>query len=132
MTRKAYSPVKILHCERNTRENRFVLVVENRFCHTNLSSVRLEWKCGDCRGGCFLPPAGPAKAVKAVICPDNGRLAEDEPIWMAFLDADGIQVDERMLPAERQEGLLPDSAEEQEHRREPLSSFTEAIGKPWK
>lgn len=128
MTRKAYSPVKILHCERNTRENRFVLVVENRFCHTDLSSVRLEWKCGDCRGGCFLPPAGPAKAVKAVICPDNGRLAEDEPIWMAFLDADGIQVDERMLPAERQEGLLPDSAEEQEELySEPAAGRTNRV-----
>lgn len=102
--------------------------MENRFCHTNLSSVRLEWKCGNCRGGCFLPPAGPAKAVKAVICPDNGRLAEDEPIWMAFLDADGIQVDERMLPAERQEGLLPDSAEEQEELySEPAAGRTNRV-----
>lgn len=66
--------------------------------------------------------------MKAVICPDNGRLAEDEPIWMAFLDADGIQVDERMLPAERQERLLPDSAEEQEELfSEPAADRTNRV-----
>lgn len=125
MTRKAYSPLKVLHSQLLVREKKVVLVVENRFCHTDLSEVRMEWKWGELAGSGYLPAAVPGKTVKALICLDEsiqtqgavGTSGQDRtegdnrdslPVQIAFYDARGSRVDE-IVAADRdgcQESLL--------------------------
>lgn len=109
MTRKAYSPLKILHSELIMEEKKALLVVENRFCHTDLSEVCVEWKWGGESGRRYLPKAVPGKAVKAVFSLEGEktegnrpgeRTADREPeegLWLEFLDANGHKVDELLV-----------------------------------
>lgn len=43
MTRKAYSPIKVIHSEVKAQEKKVLLIIENRFCHTNLNEVKVKW-----------------------------------------------------------------------------------------
>lgn len=115
MTRKAYSPVRILHYQKDIPENRILLVAENRFCHTNFSEVKAVWKCGEYSGRVSLPAAWPGQAVKIIIRPENGRLSPEEDVAIAFLDACGRQVDEMMIAAQHR--LLPDLPERDEKEK---------------
>lgn len=122
MTRKAYSPIRILHSQFLPDEKKVLLVLENRFCHTDLAEVRVEWKCGGLAGTCCLPKAAPGKSIKAVICLEEETINLNEksggadygslPLQIAFYDANGERVDE--LVAENREsghgGLLRDMA----------------------
>lgn len=99
MTRKAYSPIRVIHYERLHGEDRVLLVIENRFNHTNLSEVRVDWKCGEKEGACRLPYAKPGMTVKAFIPLDG---AGKEPVCLSFMDAGGFRVDELVVCVENQ------------------------------
>lgn len=108
LTRKAYSPIRVIHYEKDVLRNRVLLIAENRFCHTDFSEVKAVWKCGDCGGTVSLPAAKPRQTVKVIIRPQKGRLSAGEDVELAFLDACGGQVDEMLIAEERK--LLPDTA----------------------
>ncbi len=110
MTRKAYSPLKILHSELIMEEKMALLVVENRFCHTNLREVCMSWKWGGRSGRMYLPEAVPGKAVKVLLSLESGKLEEgkleagkpedgkpEDGLWIEFLDANGWKVDELLV-----------------------------------
>lgn len=121
MVRKGYSPIKILHSELKAEEKKALLVLENRFCHTDLSQVEIRWKYGERRGSSYLPAAVPGKAIKVVIsleeavqeeAPAGKTDREDlfpeeaalgEALWLQFLDAVGNCVDETLV-TEREYG----------------------------
>lgn len=93
MTRKAYSPIKVLHSQLIAEEKKVILVLENRFCHTDLSEVEVRWRWGDGEGSCLLPKAVPGKSVKAVI-DLTGKADKDDVVEIAFYDANKSRVDE--------------------------------------
>ncbi len=113
MTRKAYSPIKVLHYQGNPEEDKLLLIVENRFSHTDLSEVQVAWKSGEHEGSCSLPAAGPGRTVKAVISLEPGILSEGRPVKLTFLDACKDSVDEIIVTeGNKEEKLL---VEEKEH-----------------
>ena len=92
MTRKAYSPIKVIHSEVKAQEKKVLLIIENRFCHTNLNEVKVQWKCGDENGIWKLPECVPGKVIKVLLSLEN---AEDQsPVTLEFLDRNNCQIDE--------------------------------------
>ncbi|MFR6582013.1 MAG: glycoside hydrolase family 2 protein [Ruminococcus sp.] len=92
MTRKAYSPIKVIHSEVKAQEKKVLLIIENRFCHTNLNEVKVKWKCGDESGIWKLPECAPGKVIKVLLSLEN---AEDQsPVTLKFLDGNDCQIDE--------------------------------------
>lgn len=92
MTRKAYSPIKVIHSEVKAQEKKVLLIIENRFCHTNLNEVKVKWKCGDENGIWKLPKCAPGKVIKVLLSLKN---AEDQsPVTLEFLDGNDCQIDE--------------------------------------
>lgn len=92
MTRKAYSPIKVIHSEVKAQEKKVLLIIENRFCHTNLNEVKVQWKCGDENGIWKLPECAPGKVIKVLLSLEN---AEDQsPVTLEFLDGNDCQIDE--------------------------------------
>lgn len=92
MTRKAYSPIRVLHLQQ-TEKGMFV-IVENRFCHTNLSQVKVQWSSKSGCGEMMLPCCEPARTVKALIPMDAQVLKGAGDIYLSFLDSNGMQVEE--------------------------------------
>lgn len=80
MVRKGYSPIKILHSELKAEEKKALLVLENRFCHTDLSQVEMRWKYGECSGSLYLPAAVPGKAIKVVLPLEQAALPLKEAL----------------------------------------------------
>lgn len=69
-----------------------MLIIENRFCHTNLNEVKVKWKCGDENGIWKLPKCAPGKVIKVLLSLEN---AEDQsPVTLEFLDGNDCQIDE--------------------------------------
>lgn len=92
MTRKAYSPIRVIHSQLLLQERKALLVLENRFCHTSLSEVCVQWEYGTQQGCMYLPEAEPGMTAKVFIA-----LPEVEPgeeIKLLFLDAGRSCVDE--------------------------------------
>lgn len=84
MTRKAYSPIKIIHSEVKAQEKKVLLIIENRFCHTDLNEVKVRWKCGNENGIWQLPKCIPGKVIKILLPLKN---ADDQsPVTLEFLD----------------------------------------------
>lgn len=106
MVRKGYSPVKILHSELKAEEKKVLLVLENRFCHTDFSQVRMDWRHGESRGSCYLPAAVPGKAIRMILPLEE--VTPGEGVWMQFTDAVGNCVDE-LLVTERKSGQAEDA-----------------------
>lgn len=94
MTRKAYSPIKLLHSEIRTFRKEVLLILENRFCHTDFSEVKIYWKSGGKHGIWTLPSAAPGRTVK-VILPFAEKA--DGPVEITFLDSAGDAVDEFLI-----------------------------------
>lgn len=68
------------------------MIIENRFCHTNLNEVKVKWKCGDESGIWKLPECAPGKVIKVLLSLEN---AEDQsPVTLKFLDGNDCQIDE--------------------------------------
>lgn len=113
MTRKAYSPVKILHGEWR-EDGQILLVVQNRFCHTDLSEVSMQWKMGNKQGMSVLPKAKPGMTVRTMI--DIGEIVpEDGYVHISFMDANGFCVDElRLFEQKNEKKLFTDLWQENE------------------
>lgn len=99
MTRKAYSPIKVLHYQLEQATGKVVLVLENRFCHTDFKEVRLDWRCGDASGELCLPRTTPFHTTKVVF--GVGEAAKGgAPVAIGFYDANGVRVDEMVVAEE--------------------------------
>ncbi len=107
MTRKAYSPIRLFHGEL-LPGGQLLLVLQNRFSHTDLGEVTLRWRtdeaCG-MQGEDRLPAAKPGMTVRAVI--ETGLNPEEASfLQLQFADGCGFCVDEIRLPGKRQEERL--------------------------
>ncbi len=91
----------------------FTLQIENRFCHTNLSEVRLTWECDTMSGTLSGPDLKPFETrewnitltkeqahhlQRTAIMERNGSESNGRTMKLKFVDARGIQVDEYELP----------------------------------
>lgn len=109
MTRKAYTPVLIREKTFKWANGCALIQAENRFCHTDLSEVRIEWIVPGNTGSIPGPQAAPGETVVISIPAQNvGSGAEDasapRELELKIFDAFGNQVDEYCLrPEERQE-----------------------------
>ncbi len=107
MTRKAYSPIHLFHGEL-LPGGQLLLVLQNRFSHTDLGEVTLRWQtdeAGGRKGEDRLPAARPGMTVRAVI--ETGLDPEDISfLQLQFADGCGFCVDEIRLPGKRQEEKL--------------------------
>jgi hypothetical protein len=95
MTRKAYSPVKVIHSEVKVQEKKILLILENRFCHTNLNEGKIQWECNGETGFWELPDCIPGK-VKKVFLPFEAA-SQQHPVKLTFYDAEGNSVDEMLV-----------------------------------
>lgn len=120
MTRKAYTPIKVLHtqvesCAGAGENGRVILILENRFFHTDFKEVVCEWNGAGITGSCRLPEAPPRMTVKAqVMIPFSAwrKLREEAgracrfaqggeekrgKLELVFRDASGAVVEELLL-----------------------------------
>lgn len=119
VTRKAYSPIKVISARADI-SGRVSLVIENRFCHTDLSEVTINWRMGSRIGTAKLPEAKPGMTIIADIFPDSADLTDErskdtdkssyfadnecDELELTFIDAWGSSVEEilvnRVLPVQ--------------------------------
>lgn len=92
MTRKAYSPIKVIHSEVKVQEKKVLLIIENRFCHTDFNEVKVRWRCENKNGIWKLPECIPGKVMKVLLPLENAE--EQFPVTLEFLDGNDCQVDE--------------------------------------
>ncbi|MDD4849301.1 MAG: glycoside hydrolase family 2 TIM barrel-domain containing protein [Gemmiger sp.] len=126
-TRKAYTPVKIQAKTYTIGADCVAIPLENRFCHTNLCEVRVEWQYpGVGQGSAFgpdIPPAG--TGVLELPLPVGGP---GQPLLLQFYGPDGNMVDEYRLAAPAT-GPAPTQPGEQAGRRwKPLAVAKNAAG----
>lgn len=94
LLRKAYSPVRIARRDYDLPApgEDLVLEVENRFCHTELSELTVQWK-SPAGSGTLQGPAAAPRHTGQLRIPAQG-LQKGDTLELAFLDPGGLQVDE--------------------------------------
>lgn len=91
--RKGYSYVKVLH-ETFTCYGQPRLEVENRFNHTNMKEVTIQWKAAGKQGSFMGPDAKPHEKCTLTF---PVELRPGEALEVAFIDSQGYQVNEARL-----------------------------------
>ncbi|HHX59792.1 MAG TPA: hypothetical protein GX707_03490 [Epulopiscium sp.] len=99
MTRKAYSPIVLPKGEVVLgKDHTASLEIENRFCHTNLSEVMIEWKYGELSGSFYGGQIKPReKGIIYFSLPIDASVKGCK-IELTFMDAFRNKVDEYLLP----------------------------------
>lgn len=96
LLRKAYSPIRIEdEYLRLTDRSDASFRVQNRFCHTNLSEIQLQWKIGNNRGTIMCPNIVPSQYGVITLPLENAK--QGDTVELAFVRKDGFQVDEYAL-----------------------------------
>ncbi len=111
LLRKAFSPFVI---EKRIYDNPgkgkpLAIEVENRFCHTNLSEVTIEWKVGEVKGKVKGPDTDPFGKGTFEIPYKN--FCDGDVLELAIKRADGFQVDEYRLDINPEPFRLPELSE---------------------
>lgn len=107
MTRKAYTPFLIRGKTFCCEDGCAMIEVENRFCHTDLSEVKICWKASaedgkEWEGALFGPKACPRERTVLKIALDTERMGHcPDKLELSIFDADGFQVDEYCLKSEK-------------------------------
>ena len=107
LMRKAYSPfvIKRRIYDNPGTGNPLMIEVENRFCHTNLSEITIEWKVGETTGSVKGPAAAPRQTGSFSIPYKNFK--DGDIVELAIKRADGYQVDEYKLEVAPEPFKLP-------------------------
>lgn len=106
LLRKAYSPVSIDEASLTlSGQNDLSFNVQNRFCHTNLNEVKLEWKLGDHSGSVICPSIAPAQYGEITL--PLPEVNSGDEIEMAFIRQDGFQVDEYIFTVDPEPYVMP-------------------------
>ena len=97
LMRKAYSPfvVKQRSYDTPAAGQPLSVEVENRFSHTNLDEVTIDWKVGQAKGSIKGPKAAPREKATFVI--PYRKFKDGDVVELAVKRADGYQVDEYRL-----------------------------------
>jgi hypothetical protein len=80
--------------------------IHNRFCHTNLSEIKLLWKIGSSSGSIMCPSIRPAE--NGIITFPVQDVKRGDIVEMAFQHEDGFQVDEYSIPVGPEQFVLPE------------------------
>lgn len=125
LTRKAYSPIVIKNEEFLCSDNRITVEMENRFCHTNLKEVGMEWKYGEVTGTLMGPDVLPGERGRIEINLSAGTVSAPsgtgdfcsgaklpDLIALNFADAFENRVDEYLLPVIKEGTGLGKASEE--------------------
>lgn len=111
MTRKAYTPVPVREAHFALREGMAAVTVENRFCHTNLAELLVNWQYGTAGGTVRGPEVSPYAGCGTLLVPVGARQG-DEALTLQIFDPNGLQVDEYRLTPQTTEPLaLPRQAD---------------------
>lgn len=106
LIRKAYSPVSVDEASLTlSGTGNLSFKVQNRFCHTNLNEIKLQWKMGDRTGFIMCPSLAPTEYGEITL-PLTEVSSEDE-IEMAFIRKDGFQVDEHLFTIDPKPYVMP-------------------------
>lgn len=97
--RKAYSPI-VVEMEPRACKAGICLTVLNRFNHTNLSEVKVNWQSGTQEGWLYGPDVLPGKEGSLII---PAVFYPGEMLNLTFMDSFGFQVEEKswMLGGEK-------------------------------
>ncbi len=96
LLRKAYSPVRIEDEYLGlTDDGNLVFKVQNRFCHTNLNEIQLQWKMDNNSGSMICPAIAPAQYGVITLPVKNAK--QGERVELAFVGKNGFQFDEYAL-----------------------------------
>ena len=108
MVKKAYSPVRIEKEEyENPGKDVLRVEVENRFNHTNLKEIRIEWRVGEKEGvieGFDLEPR-----CKGIFEIPVSEWKEGDIVNLKFIDGTGMPVDEYNLEVGGKARSLPEA-----------------------
>ena len=110
-TKKAYSPVRVLKTVYESFQPGQALEVPvyNRFDHTDLNELRIEWSYKGVRST-LAPPDVPPHTKGSLHIP-MGAWDADEPVLIDFFDSRGLLVDSEALRREQgHEGPAAESA----------------------
>lgn len=102
-TRKGFSPIRLLD-QPQAQGDVIVLSIHNRFNHTNLSEIRVDWKLADATGECQGPNV-PPRGKGVLVIPAHYRSGEQ--ISLTFTDPFGFQVEEALYTLDERKSLLP-------------------------
>ncbi|HHV12446.1 MAG TPA: hypothetical protein GXX75_19410 [Clostridiales bacterium] len=104
MTRKAYSPI-VIPGEGAVYQDGFLFVgIENRFCHTSLSEVQVEWEYADTGGIAMGPQAEPRETGVLRLAIGQCVTSPASKLALTFYDAFHNKVDEFLLPVNELSG----------------------------
>lgn len=101
--RKGYSPI-VLPKEPQKTERGIAVEVYNRFNHTNLKEVTVEWSVGEQSGTMKGPDAVPGTTGTFVV---PAAYCDDDVLQLTFTDPFGFCVEERALPLSQKKARLP-------------------------
>lgn len=105
--RKACSPVSISRraYDNPGAGNALAVEIENRFNHTDLSELTVNWKVGEVSGTMKGPKAAP-KGTGTLLVPYK-NFKDGDVLELSFIHPDGRQVDEYRLDVAPEPFLLP-------------------------
>ncbi len=101
--RKAYSPIRLTG-EPYAQGGYTAIAIRNRFNHTRLSEIRVDWKLGEA-SGTFYGPDLPPRASGELVIP--AAFAPGAVLELAFTDAFGHQVEEGRYTLDEARPQLP-------------------------
>ena len=106
LLRKAYSPIRVDEESLTLSEkDELSFEVQNRFCHTDLNEIKLEWTIGDRTGFMMCPSIAPAQYGEITLPLTN--VSRGDEIEMAFIRGDGFQVDEFLFSIDPEPYVMP-------------------------
>lgn len=118
LLRKAYSPfvIESTSYDLPSSGQPLAVEVENRFCHTDLSEVTVEWRTSTESGSVNGPKTAPRQRGILLIPAKN--LKNGDIVELAVKTPDGVQVDEYCLEVGKQPFKLPALSDNPPHVEE--------------
>ncbi|HYQ57956.1 MAG TPA: glycoside hydrolase family 2 TIM barrel-domain containing protein, partial [Draconibacterium sp.] len=110
LLRKAYSPVSIDEESLTLSGKNLTFKVQNRFSHTNLNEIKLEWRIGDRSESVMCPSLVPAQHGEITLSLPDASSGDE--IEMAFIREDGFQVDEYQFTIDPKPYKIPEFSNE--------------------
>lgn len=122
LIRKAYSPVHIEDEYLKLQDDGNLLFrVQNRFCHTDLNEIELQWKIGNNSGLIMCPSISPSEY--GVIALPVKEVKSGDIVELAFVRKDGFQVDEYALTIGEDPFVMPNFSGQAPEMNENEGSF---------
>lgn len=102
--RKAYSPIR-LSGDPECCDDKITLSIENRFNHTNLSEIKIDWTLGEASGSFYGPDLAPRTAGQLII---PAVFQSGQHLKLIFTDSFGNLLDDADYLLDENPVILPE------------------------